>query len=346
MRIEEQWNRNIFEDAVFNQKRQYYKTLYYSDADTLDISRMIYRLHSVGLVYDYTIDYNLGLFKMYIDKKDKDYYIEKTYSHLLKYLSRTKALEKKGEMLKEASNNSDVFTTITSCVRTILEFTYADIVKKRKDAATDLFNYISESINLSQEKTNDTAFKGFWYNYHFKEEMYYYFNAKYARAGYSIDGKPYSLLEDTEQGRKSSWETFEKFAKVLNEQTSFISECKMMKGSCKKIWRTLSIEDEKDEYVLKILYAFASFGLNNKFYYEDANAYLRQGFLTLYNQIKDFNQFNSYMNKFENLLNESVGIPQFTSYLNLVKQSIMLEINSIYVNEIILQIKENHGTRN
>jgi ATP-dependent DNA helicase RecQ len=251
-------------------------------------------------------------------------------------------------MLEEKSDSSDVFSTIKLCVRAILEFTYADIIKKRKDAMDDLYRYISESIDFAQEKTNDTAFNGFLYNYHFKEEMYYYFNAKYARTGYSIDGKPYSLLDDTERGRKSSWEIFEKFAGVLNEQNSFISECKMMRGSCKKIERMLSIEDEKDEYVLKILYAFASFGLNNKFYYEDASKSLKNGFLILYKHVKDFDIFNTRMKHFENLLNKSVSIQNFSSYMNLVKQSIMLEISSIYANEIISQIKEkeNYGKRN
>jgi ATP-dependent DNA helicase RecQ len=338
LRIEEQWGRNFFDNPDFMEKRGEYKRLYYSDVNMADISKMIYRLHSIGFIDDYTIDYNLGLFTLSIVKKNKNYYIEKTYTHLLKYLSRSKSIEKRDE-IKKKSNEMDVFKTIQLCVRTILEFTYDDIVKKRKDAVSDLFSFISDSIDLSEQKGNDTSYEGFWYNYYFKEEMYYYFNAKYARANYTIEGQPYSLLDDTEKGRKSSWETFEKFAKVLNEQASFISECKMMRGSCKRIWRTLSQIDEEDEFVLKILYAFATFGLSNKYYYEDAKNYLIKGFRVLYNQT-DYKQLNSCINNFEKLLIDSTNNKDFILYLNLAKQCIMIEINRLYTKEIISQIKE------
>jgi ATP-dependent DNA helicase RecQ len=339
LRIEEQWDINLNEKPEFEIKRKEYKEQYYSDINMVDISKMIYRLHSIGFVDDYTIDYNLGLFTLNIIKSDKDYYIEKAYDHLLKYLSRTLSLQKIQKIKDVETEN--LFQTILKCVRTILEFTYEDVVKKRKNAVIDLYKFISDSIELSKQKDNEneTSFSGFWYNYHFKDEMYYYFNAKYARTNYTIDNQPYSLLDDTNRGQKSLWNIFEKFALILNQQNSFISECKMMRGSCKRIWRILSKEDYKDEYTLKILYAFATFGLNNIFYFDEATDYMQKGFHIFYDQTRDYQLLDHSISCFGKLLIDSVNDKEFILYFNLIKHKFMIETNTLFTNEIMSQLK-------
>lgn len=338
LRIEEQWDVNIKPNAIYSQNKDEYRAMYYSEINIADVSKIIYRLYSIGLVEDYTIDYNLGIFSFEVIKRDKNYYIEKTQFHLLKYLSRTVAL-KKIEELTEVTLGLSVFDTIKKCVKEILLFTYDDVVKKRKDAVNDLFKFITESIDISKQKTNNLLFTDFWYNHHFKDEMYYYFNAKYAREGFKIGNEPYSLLDDTEKGQISKWETFEKYAMVLNHQSSFISECKMMRGSCRRIWRTLYKEDNDREYILKILASFATFGLNNKFYYQEAENLFIDGFTIYYDQQKNYSILKTSIENFGSFLINSTSNRDYLPYLNIAKHKIMIMVNRKFAKNINEQLQ-------
>jgi ATP-dependent DNA helicase RecQ len=339
LRIEEHWDLNIISNPIYIQNKDKYRKMYYSEINSADVSKMIYRLYSIGLVEDYTIDYNLGIYSFEVLKRDKQYYIDKTQNHLLKYLSRTVTLNKI-KVLTNLTLELSVFETIKKCVKEILLFTYDDIVKKRRDAVNDLFKFISESLDLSKQKDNKFAFQDFWYNHHFKDEMYYYFNAKYARAGFKIGNEPYSLLDDTEKGRVSNWETFEKYAKVLNGQSSFISECKMMRGSCRRIWRTLYKEDSEREYILKLLSSFATFGLNNKFYFQEAEDLFIEGFTIFYEEYKSYELLKIKIVNFETYLRNSISNKEYLPYLNIAKHKIMLKVNINFAKNINEQLQK------
>jgi len=339
LRIEEYWDINITTNPIYIQNKNEYRAMYYSEINSADTSKMIYRLYSIGLVEDYTIDYNLGIFSFEVLKRDKKYYIDKTQNYLLKYLSRTATLQKI-EKLTNLAMELSVFETIKECVNEILLFTYDDIVEKRKNAVNDLFKFISESLDISKQKDNNLLFQDFWYNHHFKDEMYYYFNAKYARAGFKIRNDPYSLLDDTEKGQISNWETFEKYAKVLNEQSSFISECKMMRGSCRRIWRTLYKEDNDREYILKILASFATFGLDNKFYYQEAEDLFIGGFTIFYEQHKSYELLKSKIINFETHLLSSISNKEYLPYLNMAKHKIMLKVNIKFAKNVNEQLQK------
>lgn len=334
LRIEEQWNINIFSAPTYNNNKTRYRELYYSDIKMLDVQRMIYRLYSVGFIEDYLIDYNRNLITFRVVKREKEYYINSTEQNLLQYLSRAKTLEIIQE-LKTVTADLDTFETIKKCIRKVLEVTYSDIVAKRKEAAEDLFSFLKDSkIQAEAIEDNPTQYHDFWFNSLFKEELYYYFNAKYARSGFKIKGTGYSLTDDTENGTISKWGDFVKYAKVLNEQNRFISECKMMRGSCKRIWRTLSIVDYEEEYVLKILYAFATFGMGNKYYYEEAQNYLIHGFKNLYYSDYDYVGFANKLKTFETMIISSTENRDYVSYLQSAKQYLMLLINIDYSKKI------------
>jgi hypothetical protein len=165
--------------------------------------------------------------------------------------------------------------------------------------------------------------------------MYYYFNAKYAREGFHLNGQPASLTDDTDRGRLSEWVTFVKYANVLQDQNSFISECKMMRGSCKRIWRTLSKEDGDEEYILKILYAFSTYGLNNQFYFEEAENHLLDGMEIYYRKNKDYSLLMARLSEFEKLLISCTNEKDYIPYLNLAKHKIMLRVNRLFASSII-----------
>jgi len=199
------------------------------------------------------------------------------------------------------------------------------------------YRFIIESIDNKQHNTipNYTpTFDNFWYNYNFKQELYYYFNAKYAREGFEIGGVPYSLTDDTERGRKSDWKAVAKYIELLNNQSSFISECKMIRGSCKRIWRTLGVEDLKREYTLKILYAYATYGLNNEYYYEEAESNLLDGFRIFYNTVQNFEIIIKSFNDFENYILKISDNKQYISYLKTIKYKILIDINLEFASKL------------
>jgi len=145
LRVEEQWNINLLGTTIFERKRGDYKKAYYSEIGKLDVQRIIYRLYSIGFVQDYTIDYNLGIITITFLKKAKQFYVNQTETHLLKYLSRSSVNDVIIDIEKKLAEKKDVFDTIKECVKHILEITYKDIVAKRKRATEDLNRFIGIS---------------------------------------------------------------------------------------------------------------------------------------------------------------------------------------------------------
>lgn len=334
-RIEESWNIEILNSEIYSNNKKQFKELYYSNINRQDILRIIYRLYSIQFISDYTIDYNKGLVTISINKEDKNFYIDATYNHLLKYLSKEKTELK----IKELSNKCvdlDVFHSIKQSVKLILDFTYSDIVGKRKKAIEDIREFITESIN--QNSKTDLKFNNAKYNIHFKQLMYYYFNAKYAKSGFIEFGEDRSLIDDFKNKELDDWKVFAKYTKILNDKASFINECKMMRGSCKRIWRSLAIEDTKEEYVLKLLYAYASFGLNNPYYFQEAEKYFLEGFENLYLK-NNYLYFENKLNMFLEIISESVKYEHSKEYIRRIKHKLMLKISTINTQNLIQELK-------
>ncbi|QKJ65171.1 hypothetical protein HQN62_09375 [Flavobacterium sp. M31R6] len=335
-RIEESWNIEILKSEIYFNNKKLYKELYYSNINRQDILRIIYRLYSIQFISDYTIDYNKALVTISINKKNKDFYLNATKEHLLKYLSKEKTT-KKIKNLEKVCFDLGVFDTIKKSVKVILDFTYSDIVGKRKKAIEDIKEFITESIN--QNSKTDLKFNNAEYNIHFKQLMYYYFNAKYAKSGYVEFGEDRSLIDDFKNKELNDWKVFVKYTKILNDKASFINECKMMRGSCKRIWRSLAIEDTKEEYVLKLLYAYASFGLNNPYYFQEAEKYFLEGFENLYLK-NDYLYFENKLNKFLVIISESVKYENSKEYIRRIKHKLMLKISTQNVQNLIKELND------
>ena len=104
--------------------------------------------------------------------------------------------------------------------------------------------------------------------------------------------------------------------------------------SCKRIWRSLSKIDYETEFIIKILYAFSTFGLNNKYYYDEAERYLVEGFLNFYRTTKSFEALKEKLKYFEKTILESTNNREYISYLESAKQLILLSVNIEYTKEL------------
>ena len=269
-----------------------------------ETGRLIYRMHSMGFLVDYLIDYNKNnLYTCtFIKHKSIDKYVNNIESYLRRYLSEISSLKRITE-LKKLLNKPTIIENILECLYFLSEFSYTEIASKRKRATNEIEKILNTSITENQF-TND------WFkqNLFIKEQIYFYFNAKYARIGFKIERKPYSLLDDYQKESMSKTDILDKYLQVFDleggtEQNNY----KHMTASCKKIIRSLPESDLNKEWVLRLLQSFSMYSVNNASYISEANSELEFGFLNLYEDDifhqNDFELiqliFDSYFEKLE-----------------------------------------------
>lgn len=243
--------------------------------------RLIYRMHSAGLLEDYVIDYQRGGISICnLRKYDSiKYYHDHIERYLRRYLSETVVLQKMAE-LRSRCDKPTLVRNILQCLYFLAEFAYTEIADKRRRATEEIDRVMRTCIREPELKADPLKA-----NFFIKEEIYYYFNAKYARAEFDIDGKPYSLLSDHKDNNISKIALLDKYLKALNLEGSQQNNYKHLIGSCKKILRALSASDSNREWALLLLKAFAMYAVNNASYVSQANEDLETGFTRFYDDV-------------------------------------------------------------
>jgi hypothetical protein len=270
---------SALEERIVKRLRFYYNR----DRNETNTGRLIYRLHCLGLLEDYVIEYNLASLHYCKFRKleNIEAYLKILEEYFKRYLSENGA-EKQMQILTERLTKPTLVENLIECLYYLSEFSYKEIAGKRKRATDE----IESILNTSVEKEE---FKSDWFkqNIFIKEEIYFYFNAKYARPGFSIaEGKPYSLLDDhklCQNGSMMMNELLFKYIKVYTvdpgtEQNNY----KHMIGSCKKITRALATSELNRDWSLRLLKSFAMYSVNNTSYISEANDDLEKGFENLY----------------------------------------------------------------
>lgn len=185
----------------------------YTSIEYADIAKAIYRMCCIDLIDDFTQDYNGKRFRIVSEKKADGQY----YAALERYLRRYYTVERASELIQEVpSYKGD--NEIHKCLGFLTHFIYDKIAVKRKRAIDDMLAFCVHGADNSHD----------WkaINEELKDELYFYFNSKYARRDYRTEkGTPFSLLVDTDEGRHSSWEILFKFIQVVdNDWISHNSE--------------------------------------------------------------------------------------------------------------------------
>lgn len=212
----------------------------YTEDDSTDLSKAIYRMTCIELIEDFTQDYSRKQFRIITRRKSPNEYFAGLKRFLLRYYTDDRAnleIEKvKGIVLKD--NDLDpISTEIYKCLSYLTEFVYDKISEKRKRAIDDMRNFCVEGLN--EETTwierNETL----------KDFIYYYFNSKYAKNDYIADnGEPFSLVEDTEGGKKSSTEILQKYIRVIDDDIvgvgTPLDNVKHLYGAVRLISRSLT----------------------------------------------------------------------------------------------------------
>lgn len=178
----------------------------YTKGEYDDIAKAIYRMCCIDLIDDFTQDYNSKCFRIVSYKKSDGQY----YAALEKYLRRYYTVERAAELVSEVPSYKGE-NEIHKCLGFLTHFIYDKIAVKRKRAIDDMFAFCVHGVDANKD----------WkaINEEQKDELYFYFNSKYARREYRTErGEQFSLLVDTDEGKRSSWETVLKFMQVVDNQ--------------------------------------------------------------------------------------------------------------------------------
>ena len=178
----------------------------YTKGEYDDIAKAIYRMCCIDLIDDFTQDYNSKCFRIVSYKKSDGQY----YAALEKYLRRYYTVERAAELVSEVPSYKGE-NEIHKCLGFLTHFIYDKIAVKRKRAIDDMFAFCVHGVDANKD----------WkaINEELKDELYFYFNSKYARREYRTErGEQFSLLVDTDEGKRSSWETVLKFMQIVDNQ--------------------------------------------------------------------------------------------------------------------------------
>ena len=155
------------------------------------LMKAIYRMCCIGLIEDFTQDYINKELRIVTRKKPEGSYYEGLKEFFKRYYNEERA-ERQIEYCKSKYNGSE----IENCLYFLTQFIYKKIATKRKQAIKDIEQFCRDATQSDSDwlATNEDL----------KDFLYYYFNSKYARSQYTDEnGKPFSLVDDTDSGKNS-----------------------------------------------------------------------------------------------------------------------------------------------
>ena len=294
-----------------------------------DIAKAIYRMCCIELINDFTQDYNTKQFRIVSKKKADGEY----YAALERYLCRYYSAERAKELITEVPNYTED-DEIHKCLGYLTHFIYDKIAVKRKRAIDDMYAFCVHGA-AEQKDWKET-------NEELKDDLYFYFNSKYARKGYQTEsGLDYSLTDDTEDGRVSSINVLFKYMDVVDNDwiaknsesgSTQIDNAKHLYGAVRLIRRQLTDDNASIFLLASFCLMFLGTNNNNVLENELANMYL-DGMRAFYhdcnNNGKDF--WNGVFDRFNQ--NQYVAT-YFENNGSLLKSTAKLIIHSDELGEI------------
>lgn len=291
----------------------------YTKAEYADIAKAIYRMCCIELIDDFTQDYNAEKFRIVSQKKAEGEY----YQALKRYLTRYYSEERADELIKEVPSYRGE-NEIHKCLGFLTHFIYDKIAVKRKRAIDDMHSFCMRGISKERD----------WkaINEDLKDDLYFYFNSKYARKGYTTEsGLNYSLTDESEEGRKSTKEMLFKYMQVVNNQwiadnseagSTQIDNAKHLYGAVRLIRRQLT--DDNPTIFLLGAFCLMFLGTNNNQVLEKE---LQEMYIT---GMVEFHKrtHNDFWNEIWNKFNENQYVSAyFNDNGSLLKSAAILEIH-------------------
>ncbi len=264
LNFEETCNRR--DQSKRNPKGTAFKTfmaLYNGYRDKNDTEKAIYRLSTLGIIDDYTVNFTSNTFTLRGTKKTAKEYRENLRGYLLKYYSEktTKAKLKNLDAIDEP-------TPIRKAINFLVNFVYDEIEKKRQRAISDM----KDACRFGLENGNIEL----------KEFIDLYFNSKYARKGYQVNNKTASLFDllvgEEKKDDNIEYVWYFMYIMDIDKPSSQIDNYKHLRGACTRLLRS-----QPDSYTLILLNAFALYMIEykNPRYLQEAEDLLMNAFTSI-----------------------------------------------------------------
>lgn len=238
--------------------------------DKDDTDKAIYRMCCIGLVEDVTIDYLSQTYELKIKNRTDEEFKQYMLEFFCKYYSLEKAQVRVEEINKQRGRNY-----LDKCLGYLTGFVYENLEKKRLRAIEDMRIACENGIS-EREKTHDDT----W----LKEFIHLYFNSKYARIGYQVNGHDYSLTDDIDQQGCDGYDVVKKYIDIISNDGSGseINNVKHLYGAT-----LLCLRAHPDNAALQLLLAycitFLGTGTNETLKSNAFNGYI-DGFISLYDK--------------------------------------------------------------
>lgn len=267
----------------------------YEDESFADIAKAIYRMCVIGLIDDFTQDYATRTFRILSTRKKNGMYYERLKEFLMRYYSEERAENEVEKASMRKGNNE-----IHKCLGYLTEFIYDKVASKRRRAIDDMRNFCLVGIDDKKDWKE--------INEDLKDEIYYYFNSKFAREGYVADnGESFSLLDDTDRAKISTFDIVLKYLRVIDADIMGVSgspkdNIKHLHGAVRLIRRS----ETDTNAALCFLNVFCLIALNNgtnKNLIEEIKKNYIEGYLAFREQYKDLNSFYKDIERFKKELN-------------------------------------------
>lgn len=281
------WERYSNDDACRKLQRIFLKKREKADTD-----KAIYRMCCIGLVEDVTVDYSTETYELKVRNRTDEEFRQCMLEFFRKYYSMERAKEKVAEIDRAKGRNY-----LDKCLGYLTDFIYANLEKKRYRAIEDMRIACEDSISERNKTGNDE-----W----LKEFIHLYFNSKYARKGYTVDGENYSLSEDTDEQGREDFAVVNKYIKIIEKDSSGteVDNVKHLYGATR-----LTLRAHPDNAALQLLLCycicFLGAGTNQTLKNNAISGYV-EGFMKLYELEKEgiwqyIDIFNNYIdNKIRN----------------------------------------------
>lgn len=258
--------------------------------DKSDIAKAIYRMCCISLIDDFTEDYGNRVYRVVAKRKKDGAYLKALQSFLERYYTKERAAQ---EISRVPSYKGD--NEVQKCLGYLTEFIYEKIAVKRKQAIDDIRTFCLEGVSFGNNwKEANEALKDF---------IYFYFNSKYARLDYHTDnGEEFSLTQETEEGKRSSFDILFKYMRVIDDDVVGTSSpkdnIKHLQGAVRLIRRALTDLNPTLDFLNVFCLTYLKVGQNKNLQEELKNSYMR-GYIEFYKRTDDKEAFYRTMEDFK-----------------------------------------------
>ena len=301
--------------------------------------KLIYRPCCIGVVEDVECIFPHGkgqreLHIRLVRLENGGYYAE-LKRFLMRYFSEARA-DKEIELASKRKGSNEIH----KCVGYLTAFVYNNIQNKRKLAMADMHRFCMEGLSEEQQGKDWITV-----NEDLKDYIYYYFNSKYARTGYMVNGDPFSLLDDMRPDNEdalSMKELIAKYMRVVDDDTldggSPKDNVKHLQGAVRLIAR--GVIEVNPVLSLLNVFCLCFLGLKKNELLREAQRYLLEdGFVLMFERKRLLNnEFWSLLRWFKGVLEEKTDCPK--NVLDSLFTSVRLSIHTTEVSRLIQKFTE------